>query len=271
MEARTQFILGILGLILAGCTIFGPGGSGNLEKVVEDGVGIIFLHHSTGGVVWEGGVPQWFEQYNAQQGTNYQIVERAFPKDSPYGWNNYPYDYWNIWVEHAGNRPYKQEPTLEILTRQYDIIVWKHCFPVSAIQEDTGDPDVRSAEKRIENYKLQYEALKVKMRSFSETKFVVWTGAALVQSDTDEASARRARAFFDWVKNEWDEPGDNIYLWDLYELETEGGLYLKNEYAASSNDSHPSSAFAKRVAPLFGQRIVDVIEGRGDSSSLSGE
>ena len=69
----------------------------------------------------------------------------------------------------------------------------------------------------------------------------------------------------------WDEPGDNIYVWDFRQLETEGGLYLLNEYAAAPGDSHPNSAFATRVAPYLGQRIVDVIEGRGDSGSLTGQ
>ena len=35
-------------------------------------VKIIFLHHSTGNNVWQGGVPQWFEQYNTDHGTSYK-------------------------------------------------------------------------------------------------------------------------------------------------------------------------------------------------------
>ena len=99
-------------------------------------------------------------------------------------------------------------------------------------------------------------------------KFIVWTGAALLKSETNEESAGRARSFFDWVRKEWDEPGDNIYVWDFWALETEGGLYLKQDHAAG--DSHPSEAFAKRVAPLLGKRVVDVIEDRGDTGSLTG-
>ena len=230
----------------------------------------VLLHHSTGGLVWQGGVPEWFEQHNAGHATNYRVVEQAFPKKEPYGWKNYPYDYWNIWVEHAGEEPFMEESTLETLTRQYDVIIWKHCYPVCAVIADTGNPDVRSEEKRSENYKLQYGALKAKMREFPDTRFIVWTGAALVQNNTDEASAKRARAFFEWARDEWDEPGDNIYIWDLYELETEGGIYLKDEYAASPDNSHPNEAFTQRVAPFFGQRIVDVIEGSGDRARVTG-
>ncbi|MFH0853679.1 MAG: hypothetical protein V1853_04725, partial [bacterium] len=63
---------------------------------------IIFLHHSTGGNIWDGGVSDWFDEYNNANDTSYAITDQEFPKDSPYGWENYPYDYWNIWVNHAG-------------------------------------------------------------------------------------------------------------------------------------------------------------------------
>lgn len=218
---------------------------------------ILYLHHSTGGVIWGGGVPEWFESFNAAQGTHYEITSVEFPKDSPYGWSNYPYDYWNIWVDHAGEVPYMEEPTLEMLTRDYDVIVWKHCFPVSELEEDTGNPDISSPVRSQENYRLQYLALREKMRSFPQTLFVVWTGAVHTQANLAPEQALRMRNFVQWVRTEWDEAGDNILLWDFYQLETDGELYLKDEYAASLGDSHPNEAFAQRVAPLFCQTVVD--------------
>ena len=232
---------------------------------------IIFLHHSTGERIWNGGVAKWFAAYNAASKTDYRITQQNFPKDSPYGWENYPYDYWNIWVRHAGAKPYKGEPTLEILTRKYDVIVFKHCFPVCAIEADTGRANVASNEKRIENYKLQYEALKKKMRSYPKVRFIVWTGAVQVKAEMDEAAARRAKAFFAWVRTRWDEKGDNIFVWDFYSLETAGGLYLKAQHAQAAEDSHPNETFSRKVAPYFCQRVVDVIRGQGDKARLTGE
>ena len=237
----------------------------------REGISILFLHHSTGGRVWNGGVAKWIKTYNRRNATSYNIVEQAFPKSTPYGWNNYPYDYWNIWINHQGDKSYMREPTLEMITARYAVIIFKHCFPVGKILEDTGESDVASQEKRIENYQVQYNALKAKMHQYYDKKFIIWTGAALVRGVTDEAEATRARAFFDWVKNEWDEPRDNIFLWDFYELETGGELYMKDEYAAGPTNSHPNLVFCKKVATLFAQRIVDVIEGRGDSASSTGE
>jgi hypothetical protein len=271
---------------MAGCTRNDDRSGGGASKSVK----IVFLHHSTGQVVWVGSTPtaslrnkllvkisgrsdssNWISAYNRAHNTSYEIGEITFPTGKNYPWANYPYDYYNIWVKHAGDVPYRDEPTLEILTAKYDVIVWKHCYPVGNILPDTGEPDVDSEEKRLENYKLQYMKLKDKMRSFPDKKFVVWTGAALVKTATSPEEAQRAKQFFDWVKSEWDEPGDNIFLWDFYQLETEGGAYLKEEYSTSQGDSHPRSDFGGRVAPLFAQRIVNVMEGRGDSTSLTGE
>lgn len=237
---------------------------------------IVFLHHSTGRIISNGGqlririlskllrqksfISNWFHDYNKLNKTNYQIEESYFPKSKIYGWKNYPYDYYNIWIKHAGIQCYKNEPTLEILTRKYDLIIFKHCFPVSNILADINKPDIESSEKRMENFKLQYIALKQKLNEFPNTKFLIWTGPALVESQTTNEQALRSHEFFNWVRNEWNTPNDNIYLWDFYQLETEGTLYLKPEFSVSPDNSHPNNSFAKRVSPLFCRRIVEVIE-----------
>jgi hypothetical protein len=244
---------------------------------------ILFLHHSTGKVIlrgktsrimfklgFKGTLDKLFIRYNRENNTNYQFDSQYFPKTEPYGWKNYPYDYYNIWVRNAGGSPYQDEPTLEILSKKYNVIIFKHCFPVSQVVESAGLPSADSEEKTIENYKLQYAALKEKMKQFPDTKFIVWTGAALVKSKTNEKDASRAKEFFEWVTHEWDEKGDNIFIWDFRSLETEGGLYLPEKFSAGNSDSHPGENFAAYAAPLFFQRMVDVIEDRGDTGNIRG-
>lgn len=266
------------------------------EKEKTSDMNILYIHHSTGGVIWQGEkasiitraarkvstgladalggkakLPSLFDKYNKENNKNYLIKEIAFPKAAPYGWHNYPYDYYDIWVKHAGNEPYMEEPTLEILTKQYQVISFKHCFPVSSIQPDKDSADINSDYKSLANYKVQYNALRDKLHEFPDTKFIVWTGAALAKGAVSQESATRAREFFTWVKEEWDLPEDNIYLWDFYELETEGGLYLKDEYATSDTDSHPNTVFASKAVGLVFNRIVDVIENNGRRTNLKGE
>lgn len=238
--------------------------SGYITGPMQASAKAVFLHHSTGGIVWDSGVASNISSYNNSHGTSYNVTDLIFPKASPYGWNNYPYDYWNIWVNHAGSSAYLEEPTLEMLTKAYDVIIWKHCYPVSSVLADTGSPNVASSTKRLENYKLQYQALKQKMHEFPNKRFIVWTGAALVESATVPESAAWAREFANWVTGTWDEPNDNIFIWDFRQLETEGGLYLLPEHAYSASNSHPSYAFGEEVAPIFANRIIEVIEGRDE-------
>jgi hypothetical protein len=235
---------------------------------------VLFLHHSTGENVWNGDIdktksflfrkitcmtPRLMKEYNDQNGKKISLEEQNFPKGKAYPWSNDPYDYYNIWVKNAGDTHYMTEPTLEMLTKKYDLIIFKHCFPVSKIVEDDNKPDVNSKIKTLANYKLQYNALKEKLHTFPKTKFIVWTGAALVESQTNDQEARRAKEFSEWVKNEWDQPSDNIFIFDFRELETQGGLYLKPEYAVSSIDSHPNKSLSTIASKSLVNRIIEVI------------
>lgn len=257
---------------------------------------ILFLHHSTGQNLWDGDrstffskafgkfssrisgklkrkaeIPSLFRKYNKEFHTNYSIDEMIFPKSSPYGWHNYPYDYYNIWVKNAGNETYKDEPTLEILSKKYQVIMLKHCFPVCNIQDESNLADINSDRKTIANYKLQYLALREKFHALPDTKFIIFTGAAQVKSNITEPEAQRARDFFSWVVNEWDIQNDNIYIWDLYSLQTEGGIYFNEKYSYSPNDSHLNIAFSKRAAKLLSARVIDVIENNGLKTNNRGE
>ena len=234
---------------------------------------VIFLHHSVGKKIWLGRtnryihkltqkneIQPFFKKYNKKNKTRYSITELTFPKTAPYGWKNYPYDYYNIWVKNAGHAPFNDEPTLEILTREYDVIIFKHCYPVSNILADRGIPDIESEEKRLEIYKLQYNALKRKMHEFPDTKFIIWTPAVFNKNQITEDEAERTYQFYIWIIDEWAEKGDNIFVWDFYKYETEGGKYLLDEYSIGPFNSHPNRKFSSRVSALFCQFIIDVIE-----------
>ncbi|WP_321373642.1 hypothetical protein [uncultured Draconibacterium sp.] len=245
---------------------------------------ILFLHHSTGkniikgkqNKIWykltqKGDVTRLIRKYNIQNNTQYKFYAQNFPKKEPYGWKNYPYDYYNIWVKHAGDSLYQEEPTLELLSKSYDVIIWKHCFPVSDILKSNSESNIDSNIKTLENYKLQYRALKKKMHEFSDTKFIVWTPPALVKNATTEEAAKTANLFSNWIITEWNNDNDNIFIWDFRELETEGDYYMKPEYANSADDPHPNKTFAARAATLFVNRITDVIENNGKNTTLTGE
>jgi hypothetical protein len=250
-----------------------PGGGGP----VRTGVRIGFLHHSTGFNIWNGGVANAFTTYNAANGTNYQITRLYYPLQNggpagTYPWANYSYDYWRLWSEGGtGVAASYGERTLEQLTQDYDVVVFKHCFSASVVVAADGNESVSSEVKTLANYKLQYAALKTRLRQFPNKKFLLWTGAMRVVGQNTAANAARYQEFLTWLKGTWDEPGDNIFLWDFATLETGvGGLYMLPEHALGTGDSHPNPTFSAEVAPYLSQRIIDVIEGRGDTGSLIG-
>jgi hypothetical protein len=241
---------------------------------------IIFLHHSTGKNVWDGDVkqknrlsfnsdtclvPRILKEYNDRVGLKVSIEELSFPSGKNYPWANYPFDYYNIWVKNGDDTAFMNEPSLEMLTKEYDIIIFKHCFPVSKIEKDEKFPDVNSEVKTLTNYKLQYQALKEKLHTFPKTKFLIWTGAALNEGQTSVIEAERAKEFSIWVKENWDLPEDNIEIFDFREIETEGGLYLKPEYAMGEQDSHPNMKISSIAAHKLVTKIIDLIENKGSS------
>jgi hypothetical protein len=269
------------------------------DSAMTHTVRIAYLHHSTGEIVWRGGihrhlfrlaalvapafvstwvnrirplgVPGFITAWNAAHGTEYRIRRLTYPATKAgYPWANYPFDYWNLWVAHTDRNRDRGEFNLDDLTRDYDVIVFKHCFPVSRMVADAAASTTATDAKTLGNYKSQYEALKRRLHQFPSKKFILWTGPPLSRAATNPEEALRAQRFFEWVTSTWDERGDNIFLWDYRSLAVAADGCLAAQHEASPGNSHPSAGFARTVAPLIGRRIVDVIEGRGDAASSTG-
>ncbi len=241
-----------------------------LQPPMKTDAKVIFLHHSTGQNVWDGGVANEIALWNTNGGTSYSVTEFAYP-NSPWPWDNYPSDYYRLWVGGEGSATDANIMPLDALCSQYDVVIWKHCYPVANIGADSGSADPDSSVKTLENYKAAYIALKNKMRTFTEKRFIVWTGAARLSANCTQEEAQRLRDFHTWIINNWDEDGDNIYVFDFWMLETEGdGLYLNPTYAVDAGNDHPNPSFCAVVAPKFAERIIDVLQGRGDTDPATG-
>ncbi|PID93629.1 MAG: hypothetical protein CSA95_06885 [Bacteroidetes bacterium] len=236
-----------------------------------------FLSHSVGHAVFqEGGVEAIIDAYNTTHGTSFQ-VEHVYYPDYPYEWDNYPYDYWNLWVNGAcdSGEPYIE--CLDTMLERYGIIIYKHCYPGAGIGVDPEVPDISSPYKCLANYKLQYRALREKMDAFPHKKFIVWTLAPLHRLATYPEEALRARQFVNWVKDEWlfedGQPHPNIYIFDFFNIVAESDLNpsqgevncLKYEYEQSHNgdDSHPNTAANLVAGEEFANFIIEVFNDGG--------
>jgi hypothetical protein len=234
----------------------------------------IFLHHSTGeGVYSQGNVSGWIETYNSEHGTSFQVSEMNYP-NTPYPWENYPYDYWNLWINHTCDNSDPDIACMDNLCASYDVIIFKHCFPGADIAEDDLTSSVSSSKKTLENYKLQYRALRDLMDSYPDNEFIVWTLTPLHRLATDPQNAARARKFVDWVKEEWlkedEKSHSNIHIFDFFNIIAEDNpspakgavncLKYDYEKSHSDNDSHPNTLANQTVGPLFAEFIVNTMQ-----------
>lgn len=244
---------------------------------------VLFLHHSTGSrVYYEGNVTDWISNYNSLNGTNLNIRERAYPS-SPYPWDNYPYDYWKLWINGECNSNDPDIECLHTMAADYDVIIFKHCYPASDVLADTGNPSVSSDRKSLENYKAQYRVLRDLMDTYPNTIFIIWTLPPRHRLATNTENAARAAQFVDWVKNGFlIESGGvhpNIFVFDFWGIVAEqnpnpqNGLFncLKYEYERDhyDSDSHPNTEANEVAGPLFAERIVNVIESFQKNNSSS--
>lgn len=233
----------------------------------------IFLHHSTGGAVFsEGNVTQWISDYNTQHATNYSVTELAYPND-PWGWENYPYDFWKLWVDGSCDNAVNNIQCFDRLCQDNELIIFKHCFPGAGISEDSGNGNVASAEKTLANYQLQYRALLALFDQYPNNKIMVWTLAPLHRNATDTGQTARAAQFANWVKNIWlTEDGKNhpnVFIFDFFGLAAEqaaspanGMQYcLKYDYEGDHNgsDSHPNTSANQLIGPIFAEQIVTTL------------
>lgn len=223
------------------------------EPAADTAMKIHFLHHSTGGnlIAGAGGIAKMFTEYNTTFGTDYQFTEEW---SSPSG--NYPYDYYSDTFSEANLKKY---------TEQYNVLIWKHCFPGSSILEDEADPKIDTSRQSLEVYKLQYRALRDRFDAYPDTKFMVWTLPPLHRNATNADEARRATEFSAWVKTDFlTENGShpNMGCFDFRGYVAGEDNFLKYAYEPdhTGSDSHPNQTANDTVCPLFFQSIIDFID-----------
>lgn len=234
------------------------------EKVTDKTVRIHFLHHSTGRNLIDGagGIYGMFDAYNQMYGTDYRFSDEwSIPSEE-----NFPYDYY---------RETFSLQNLQEYARKYHIVIWKHCYPGSGILEDTGNASLDSSRKSIENYTLQYRALRDRFDSFPDTQFMAWTLPPLHRMASTAEMARRATDFSAWITTEFPtESGAHPNLWcfDFRDHVTGEDNFLREDYERlhDDSDSHPNDLANDTVCPLFFKSIIDCIEWKSISVQEQG-
>lgn len=240
----------------------------NIAKQPENAdVKIGFLHQETAESIWycntekkinKNSLPALVKKLNKSQEKSCSIENIFYPNntDSLDVRKNTLFDYYDLWVQKSESN----NISLESLTNKYDIISIvfatefskvQHVEFIDSLEIFDSTAYVDSPKRTLLNYKVQFEALKTELNKFPDTKFIVWTAPPLAVFNTNYGEAKFAHEISEWMIHVWDEPSDNIFIFDYRTLGTGDEVYLNPEYSIEKRSSVPNDAFAQIVANEF--------------------
>lgn len=192
-------------------------------------VRLIFIHHSTG-ENWlndnNGGLARALQQYN------------YYPSDTNYGWgpggigDRTDIPNWLEWFrsdqsstimqavysENEVHSPF--ERTLADPGGENQIVMFKSCFPNSALDGNPNDPPTPGSDLNVGNAKYVYNEILQYFKTRPDKLFVVITAPPL----SDSTHAANARAFNNWLVNDWLKENNytqpNVAVFDFYNILT---------------------------------------------------
>ena len=126
---------------------------------------------------------------------------------------------------------------------QYDIIVFKSCFPVSNIESD----------EQLAEYKGYYLSIRERMDQYPNKVFIIVTQPPEIPADTSPQAAARARAFTNWLaSDEYLSGHPNVFTFNFFHLLADPATHmLRSEYRTDPSDAHPNEPANRTIAPLF--------------------
>lgn len=246
---KTAIIILIAILLIAAA----PQQSGNPP---EEPVKLIFIHHSTG--------RHWL---NDGYGNLGQALgeNNYFVSDTHYGWgpNNIgdrtDIPNWNEWfasdqtpvyMDALYNETEQNADYARLLSDpggENEIIMFKSCFPNSDLEGNPDDPPSDYGGMTVGGAKRVYISILEYFSAHPDKLFIAVTAPPL----SDPANAENARAFNNWLKNEWlvDYEGTNVAVFDFYDILTgpDGG----NTLYYPTDDDHPSGEGSRLATEAF--------------------
>jgi len=163
--------------------------------------------------------------------------------------NNNPSDYERIFTS-----PDEDETRRKIL--QFDVIIFKKCFPTSQIESDT----------KLDQFKNSYLKIREFVDHNPDKLFIIMTQPPLRSEVTDPNNASRARNLSEWLRSsEYIGDRSNLRVFDFFDLladkEGDNKNMLRKEYAPLLTiDSHPNRHANKTIAPIFADFIKKEID-----------
>jgi hypothetical protein len=236
-------------------------------------VKLIFIHHSTG--------ENWLTDGYGDLG---QTLDRNnyFVSDTNYGWgpdaigDRTDIPNWTEWFASADTPTYMNAlfnengqhssytRTLPDPGGENQIVMFKSCFPNSALEGNPNDPPGEYEELSVGGAKYVYNTILEYFASRPDKLFVVITAPPL----SDPTYAANARAFNQWLVNDWLRENNytlhNVAVFDFYNVLTSPQAHHRfhngavehvignsNTLHYPSGDDHPSEAGSRKATEEF--------------------
>lgn len=237
-------------------------------------VKLIFIHHSTG--------ENWLTDGYGDLGRTLD-QNNYFVSDTNYGWgpdaigDRTDIPNWTEWFRSDQTNRYMQAlfsesgqnssytRTLSDPGGENEIIMFKSCFPNSALEGNPNDPPSAEGELTVGHAKYVYNEILQYFASRPDKLFIVITAPPL----SDSTYAANARAFNNWLLNNWlsenSYTGKNVAVFDFYNVLTAPANHHrwangqiehsiasnKNTTSYPSGDDHPSVEGSRKATSEF--------------------
>jgi hypothetical protein len=228
----------------------------NAVVQAQQPIRIIFLHHSTGqNLIDGGGVREsltalgylFFDHgYNGEglrlSDSTWSGKSFIVPDD-----NTDPDGFSDIF-----SQPYHDPPdnTFSHLM-QYDVILFKSCFPTSNIEDDG----------QLREYQNYYLSIRDTIDQYPQKLFVVVTPPPQVPNNSNPDEGNRARAFASWLtSSEFLEGHPNLVTFDFFNLLAGEDDFLKPSYRVDEWDAHPNDLANQQIGPLLVDFLHNAIQ-----------
>lgn len=236
-------------------------------------VKLIFIHHSTG--------ENWLTDGYGDLGRSL-VENNYFVSDTNYGWgpdsigDRTDIPNWLEWFRSDQTPVYMEAlynesgqyagytRTLSDPGGENTIILFKSCFPNSALEGNPNDPPDPDGWLSVGHAKYVYNEILQYFATRPDKLFIVITAPPL----SDETYAANARAFNNWLVNDWlaenNYPLNNVAVFDFYNILTspdahhryvdgqvEHVVTSRNTLAYPSGDDHPSELGSRKATDEF--------------------
>jgi len=266
------FVLTAL-LLMAAFPQLSPNSQTDNSNPPDEVVKLIFIHHSTG----ENWLTDGYGDLGRTLGEN-----NYFVSDTNYGWgpdsigDRTDIPNWTEWFASA-NTPtymdaiYNESEQNSSYTRTLDnpgieneIIMFKSCFPNSALEGSPNDPPGTYEELSVSGAKYVYNTILGYFTAHPDKLFIVITAPPL----SDSTYAKNARAINQWLVNDWLHENNytlnNVAVFDFYNILTDSNAHhrvkdgqiehitgTRNTLYYPSGDDHPSVEGSRKATEEF--------------------